>query len=37
MSDDLASVVDQADRKRLLTKGPAEFRDARTDQPKAKK
>jgi hypothetical protein len=37
MSDDLASVVEQADRKRRLTKGPAEFRDARVDQPKKAK
>ena len=37
MSDDLASAVDQASRKRSLTKGPSEFREDRVDLPKAKK
>jgi hypothetical protein len=37
MSDDLASAVDRAGRKRRLTKGPPEFREDRVDLPKAKK
>lgn len=37
MSDDHASAVDQASRKRRLLKGPEEFRDDRVDRPKAKK
>jgi hypothetical protein len=37
MSDDLASAIDQASRKRRLTKGPEEFREMRVDRPKAKK
>jgi hypothetical protein len=36
MSDDLASAVDQASRKRRLLKGPEEFREHRVDRPKAK-
>ncbi len=36
MSDDLASAVDQANRKKRLTKGPQEFREDRLDLPKAK-
>jgi hypothetical protein len=37
MSDDLASAVDQARRKRRLLKGPPEFREDRVDLPKARK
>jgi hypothetical protein len=37
MSDDLASAVDQASRKRRLTKGPDQFRAVRVDRPKPKK
>jgi hypothetical protein len=37
MSDDLASAVNQASRKRRLTKGPEEFREVRVDRPKATK
>ena len=37
MSDDLATAVDQASRKRRLTKGPSEFRADRIDLPKSKK
>ena len=37
MSDDHASAVDQASRKRRLLKGPEEYRDDRVDRPKAKK
>jgi hypothetical protein len=34
--DPSAPLEERVDRKRRLTKGPAEFRDARIDQPKAK-
>lgn len=37
VSDDRATAVDQASRKRRLLKGPEEFRAARVDLPKAKK
>jgi hypothetical protein len=36
MSDPAAPPEERAQRKRKLTKGPAEFRDARVDQPRAK-
>jgi hypothetical protein len=34
--DPAAPPLERAERKRRLTKGPAEFREARIDQPKAK-
>ena len=34
--DPAAPPEERIERKRRLTKGPAEFRDARVDQPKAK-
>jgi hypothetical protein len=34
--DPAAPPEEQAQRRRRLTKGPSEFRDARVDQPKAK-
>jgi hypothetical protein len=34
--DPVAPPEERTERKRRLTKGPAEFRDARVDQPKAK-
>jgi hypothetical protein len=36
MSDSGAGPEEQAQRRRQLTKGPTEFREARMDQPKAK-
>jgi hypothetical protein len=36
MSDPQAAPEEQAQRRRRLTKGPLEFREARVDQPKAK-
>jgi hypothetical protein len=35
--DPAAAPEEQAQRRRRLTKGPAEFREARVDQPKVKK
>jgi hypothetical protein len=36
MADPAASPEERTQRRRRLTKGPAEFREARVDQPKAK-
>ena len=37
MSDPAASPDEHAQRRRRLTKGPTEFREARVDQPRAKR